>query len=175
MLIIWLGYLYLTLCCYFCWTLNGLILFLAVKRGYSGEKKNSPKCIAPLENINWLFENVNHFFPIFKIIVFYVWVTFLFGYPRRHCAYPWGYIVLQFGNTCSIPMTVRVLTTTAILPRVWVGPWTSPTGLHWVVWQCAAGVECLQDEGNGSRIQEEAPQDGPGDHPWWRGGHCGPA
>ena len=37
-----------------------------MKRGYSGEKKNSPKCIAPLENINGLFENggknVNHIF-----------------------------------------------------------------------------------------------------------------
>jgi hypothetical protein len=33
-------------------------MLLAVKQGYSGEKKTSPKCITPLENINGLFENV---------------------------------------------------------------------------------------------------------------------
>ena len=42
----------------FRWTLDGLIVFLAMKRGYSGEKNTSPKCKATLENINWLFENV---------------------------------------------------------------------------------------------------------------------
>jgi hypothetical protein len=40
-------------------TLDGLIVFLEVKRGYSGKKQNSPKCIALLENINGLFGNVN--------------------------------------------------------------------------------------------------------------------
>jgi hypothetical protein len=39
----------------FWWTLDDLILFLAVKQGYSGETKTSPKCIEPLENINGLF------------------------------------------------------------------------------------------------------------------------
>ena len=47
---------------YLRWTLDGLILFFAVKRGYSGEKKTSAKCIAPLENINGLFENVKKYF-----------------------------------------------------------------------------------------------------------------
>ena len=37
-------------------TLDGFILFLA------DEEKNSPKCIAPLENINVLFENVKILF-----------------------------------------------------------------------------------------------------------------
>ena len=47
----------------FRWTLDGLILFLAVKWGYSGENKTSPKCICPLENINALIPYVGWELP----------------------------------------------------------------------------------------------------------------
>jgi hypothetical protein len=44
-----------------------------VKHGYSGENKTYPKCIATLENINGLFENVKKkYFSIFHI---FIWRT----------------------------------------------------------------------------------------------------
>jgi hypothetical protein len=74
----------------FRWTLDGLILFWAVKRSYSGERKNSPKCIAPLENINGLFgipgldlcsqdiEELSQFTGLWLVKAYLLWVIVSF-------------------------------------------------------------------------------------------------
>ena len=73
----------------FRWTLDGFILFLVVKRGYSSEKKNEPKCIAPLEYINGLFENVKKK-QMQKKQYLKMWITFLFGVPPKALRVPLG-------------------------------------------------------------------------------------
>ena len=86
MLIIWVGYLYFDIVLLFLWTPDGFILFLAVNRGYLGERKTWPKCIAPLENINVLFENVRE----------RKWIHILFGVPAtalRVRTQVWEYLV----------------------------------------------------------------------------------